>query len=636
MSDRTVSAYQRRDSGRQGKVIDAIIERASGIDTDILAVMDKRDTTMIEEEIMHGAGSSKYVYAFSVSGKAVTGVSVVGARELATHYGGMQHEILASVSKVDKLLIITQYPQDGVPMDIRFQRVPELEDEPDFYECLIRVKDIKTGNSTQARKREYRMEERSEALLQKNPGLDRYYARPHYDTIAESKAYRNAILTLIPQGVQIKWKLEMMKLEKADVITVSVIDEKRSGVLRYAASKAIPVDREAIEALTFDQIAGLSDAVREGRAEQFMQAADALGIVLEGDTDGRVDRKVLNTPATTTKPSTQNRQDGNTTGQTDQQQGSKTREQKPKKEDQQGISGGKAKPVEDEKKVETKPVDGVKAQADQTGEIAAGFDHYPLDEFGEPLADANGELTHFTDARAFALWYNDRFSKSPNPEALKENNEDARQEAMQDVAAKVILDAVDNPIDTSKPVAEEKPEEVKKDEAPKPLAPATLPNNRVNWPKYANDCEAALKAMQSEPEIDAWLVLNSPTYTGKAISATVEKHVKAKRAAIAAAAQPQQDRDMEMALDVIRQLDEVTFQHEYDQILSNGAIRVWTKRMSTERQDIRDMVGVADKAAQHRIKQKTEGQAQDRRTQEEPPPAGEDGIPWDRMAGDQP
>jgi hypothetical protein len=651
MSDRTVSAYQRRTTGRQGQVIDAIIERASGIDTDILAVMDKRDTTMIEEEILHGAGSSKYVYSFKVSGKAVAGISVVGARELATHYGGMQHEIVASVSKVGRLLVITQYPQDGVPMDIRFQRVPELEEEPDFYECLVRIKDIKTGNSTQARKKEYRLEERSERTLQDNPGLDRYYARPHYDTIAESKAYRNAILNLIPQNVQIKWKEEMLKLEKSEIITVSVIDEKRSGVLRYAASKAIAVDREAVEALTYEQIMGLSDAVREGKAEQFVGAADALGIIIAQDTEPRVVAATSRTPINrqtdqTRQGSNGATQTGNGAAQTNaeqreapaEQQEQKPRKQSAKKQDgppaghpaagdeQQGKAASQVIPVEETKPVETKPAEEVKQVEEPTG-----FDHYALDEFGEPIADADGVLKHFTDPRDFALWYNDHFLRSSNQQALKENNEDARQDAMADPAAKVILDAVDNPIDITKP-AEVKEDPVKQ-EGPKPVALSTLPNNRTNWPKFANACEADLKTKQSDAEIDKWLVLNSPTYAGKAISAQVDSIVKARRAQIAAA--PQADTDMEQALDLVKRLNEVKFEHEYNMLISNAAIRSYCKRMTAERpDDIRKMITDAEAGAQFRIKQHPPQEAAGRQPDEKNPPA-EDEIPWDRMGDRQ-
>ena len=696
MSDRTLSAYQRRTSGRQGQVIDAIVERASGIDTDILAVMDKRDTAMIEDEILHGAGSSKYVYSFRVGNKAVSGISVVGARELATHYGGMQHEIIATVSKVGRLLVITQYPQDGVPMDIRFQRVAELEEEPDFYECLVRIKDIKTGNSTQTRKKELRMEERSEHMLKENPGLDRFYARPHYDTIAESKAYRNAILNLIPQGVQIAWKQKMLELEKSEIITVSVIDEKRSGVLRYAAAKAIPVDREAVESLTYEQIMGLSDAVREGKAEQFVEAADALGIIMPDDTDNRPVRRVVAAPSD--KAGTQTRQSGNGVAQTgdgevlsgqaaarksaaapavtndadrkallaaaqaeqakrsataragkapetkrqdgppaghpaanDEEEGEKAAALAMKvssglasqaEADLQAANAAMAGVGQKEKPVETKPAE----------EEVTGFDHYGLDELGEPVVDADGVLKHFTDPREFALWYNEAVFHSSNQEAVKYNNADARAEAALDVAAKVILDAVDNPIDTSKPAAGEQ-EHAKPDETPKPLALKPLPNGRTNWPAYATNCEMSLKDLQSAAEVADWVMLNGPTYRGKAISARVDALVKARLEQVTAA--PQQDEDLETARDLVARLNEVKFAHEYDAILGNAAVRSWAKRMTEKRPEIRKMVGDADDAARERTKQKPAPQEAEGHQADAGRPPGEDEIPWDRMGDPQ-
>jgi hypothetical protein len=60
--------------------------------------------------------------------------------------------------------------------------------------------------------------------------------------------------------------------------TGSVLDEKRGLVIRFAAQKAITLDRRAVEGLTLDQISGLGDAAREGRLPAFVQAAQALGL----------------------------------------------------------------------------------------------------------------------------------------------------------------------------------------------------------------------------------------------------------------------------------------------------------------------------------------------------------------------
>jgi hypothetical protein len=141
------------------------------------------------------------------------------------------------------------------------------------------VTDIKTGNAIQIERREARYEKRRDGSR---------YERPNYQTIAQSKAYRNAVLALVPQDVIIRWKAEMLKLRKSDTITSSVIDEKRQNVLRFAAQHSIALDRRAVQDLTLDQIAGLGDAAREGALPAFANSARALGLEIshsEADTE---------------------------------------------------------------------------------------------------------------------------------------------------------------------------------------------------------------------------------------------------------------------------------------------------------------------------------------------------------------
>ena len=86
------------------------------------------------------------------------------------------------------------------------------------------------------------------------------------------------MLALVPQDIVIRWKLDMLRLKKEEIITDSVIDQKRANVLQFAAQKAIALDRQAIDHLTLDQIAGLGDAAREGQLPAFVEAARALGL----------------------------------------------------------------------------------------------------------------------------------------------------------------------------------------------------------------------------------------------------------------------------------------------------------------------------------------------------------------------
>jgi hypothetical protein len=154
-------------------------------------------------------------------------------------------------------------------MSVSASVVAELADEADFYAAVVEMTDLKTGNKIQTERRESRVEFRRDGSS---------YERPNYATIAQSKAYRNAVLALIPQDVVIQWREAMLKLKKTETITASVIEEKRSNVLRFAAQRAIALDRHAVEALTLDQIAGLGDAAREGQLPAFVEAARALGL----------------------------------------------------------------------------------------------------------------------------------------------------------------------------------------------------------------------------------------------------------------------------------------------------------------------------------------------------------------------
>lgn len=252
--------------------IEMVRNVTGGFDIDAFHVMEERDNALIADEILHGAGSDTFVYNFEIQGKQVAGVSVVGARHLANHYRGLKHRLVASMQKTGELFMFQSFPAENMPMSVSASIVHELASEPDFYSAIVEITDIKTGNAIQVERREARQAYRHDG----SP-----YDRPNYQVIAQSKAYRNAVLTLVPQDVVIRWKAEMLKLKKGETITASVIDEKRSNVLRFAAQKGIGLDRTAIEHLTLDQIAGLGDAAREGQLPAFVNAAKALGLEMQ-------------------------------------------------------------------------------------------------------------------------------------------------------------------------------------------------------------------------------------------------------------------------------------------------------------------------------------------------------------------
>lgn len=240
-----------------------------GFDPEAWHVMNERDDALIADEVLNGAGSSKFVYQFDMPGGSVRGISVVGARHLANAYGGLKHRLVSSTEKRGALFTFTSYPQAGMPMQVMCSVIPELEPEPDFYATVVEVTDIKTGNTIQVEARENRQERRRDGTM---------FDRPHFQKIAQAKGYRNAILALLPQDVQIEWSLKMLELKKGDVITRSVIDEKRAGILAFAAQKGIPLQRQAVDQLSMDQIAGLADAAREG-LPAFGRSLSALGLM---------------------------------------------------------------------------------------------------------------------------------------------------------------------------------------------------------------------------------------------------------------------------------------------------------------------------------------------------------------------
>ena len=233
--------------------------------------MNERDSQLIRDQILHGHASKDFVYSFDIKGKAVTGVSVVGARELASQYGGIKARIVATVEKRGSLFVFRTFQ----PLTIETRHLPDLSTDDDFYECVMEVEDIKTGNSLQVRKKETRMESRRDGSQ---------YERPHYDVIAEAKAFRNAVLSVLPQNVVIDFEARCLKA--GTVSKEKTIDQLREGVLKFAASKQITVDRQAVMQMTFAQIDGLREAAGEG-VDVFKGALLALGVVAGQDAQAK-------------------------------------------------------------------------------------------------------------------------------------------------------------------------------------------------------------------------------------------------------------------------------------------------------------------------------------------------------------
>ena len=121
---------------RQTQALDLVrqVSGDGGFDIDAWHVMEERDNQLIADEILHGAGSSTFVYSFEIQSKTVAGISVIGARHLAHRYGGMKHRLVAGMQKTGELFVFTSYPAENMPMQVSCSMIAELEQEEDFYQ----------------------------------------------------------------------------------------------------------------------------------------------------------------------------------------------------------------------------------------------------------------------------------------------------------------------------------------------------------------------------------------------------------------------------------------------------------------------------------------------------------------------
>ena len=240
----------------------------SAFNPDAWHAMQQRDDQLIRDSILHGYAGKEYVYKFKIAGQEVTGVSVVGARELASHYGGIKHRIVASVDKTGSLFVFKSFE----PLSVQASIIPQLADEDDFYEVVIEITDLKSGNSIQVRKKETKTERRQNGSA---------YSRPHYDVIAESKAYRNGVLSIIPQSV-IK-DFERRALNSGNASDEKTIDQLREGAVKFGVKHGVTLDRSALNSLTYAEMCGLAAAASLS-AGDFAEAAKSLGVVRTATT----------------------------------------------------------------------------------------------------------------------------------------------------------------------------------------------------------------------------------------------------------------------------------------------------------------------------------------------------------------
>jgi hypothetical protein len=231
-------------------------------DPDAYHVMQARDEQLIRDSVLHGTIIKDYVYSFNIKGTKVTGISVVGARQLACEYKGIKSRIVGSAEKTGSMFVFRSFD----PMSIHVQHIPELADEGDYYECILEISDIKTGNSIQVRKKELKVERKSDGGT---------FARPHYDVIAESKAFRNGVLAIIPQAVIAEF--EKKALAAGNGSQERTMDQLRDSLIAFATKNGIAVDRAAVTQLTYAELMGIGSASKES-VKAFESACVASGI----------------------------------------------------------------------------------------------------------------------------------------------------------------------------------------------------------------------------------------------------------------------------------------------------------------------------------------------------------------------
>lgn len=267
----TTLAQLRSAGYAEDNTFQRLLSQPSTFNPDAYHVMQERDNALIRDEIMHGAASKAFVYSFSIKGSTVTGISVVGARELASQYKGIKSRIVATVEKRGALFIFRSFN----PLNIETRVLPELEQDEDFYECVMEVSDIKTGNSIEVRKKEAKTEKKRDGG---------FFERPHYDVIAESKAYRNGVLSVLPQSV-IK-DFQKKCLEAGNTSSEETIDQRRSRVQTFATKNGIALSRTAVNELSYAELDGLGGAARES-LEAFRSACAAVGILAASEIADR-------------------------------------------------------------------------------------------------------------------------------------------------------------------------------------------------------------------------------------------------------------------------------------------------------------------------------------------------------------
>ena len=508
--DRTVSTFA-RDAAAQvaarstsSRLMDEVLQRTmeTGFDPEAWYVMDQRDTRLIQDEIMGGPRSSKFVYDFSIAGAKVRGISVIGARELASYYGRIRHRLVSSTRKVGALFVFTTYPHEGITSSMQTVLLPELKNEPDGYEAVCEVEDVHTGNRMMAAK----FQSQWEWIEGKREGEQgRHRENAHFATIAQSKAQRNAILMIVPQSIQLEWMEKMSDLGKNVVITSGVLEEKRDGVLRYGASQGIPIDRDVLGTLLLEQIMGLSEAARTKDKDTFLAAAIALRLVPLAPDQGVSAATATGSDGGAPTRGTRRRPpnapaDAKAPGQPPQDQRTPANPDAFRREVAQGLSQGQQTTAQTGQASTASP-----AAREPASDAQPAFEAWLVDADG--VEQRAGEP--MTDPVAFARAVAVLCMVQPVADILQINEGAIADACDASEEARRIIEAI-----PAQP--QQEPQQSAGDAgAPQERHPVPVPRTpggAIHVPNYERDCGAELARLATVAEVDAWVARNDAGY----------------------------------------------------------------------------------------------------------------------------
>ena len=109
------------------------------------------------------------------------------------------------------------------------------------------------------------------------------YQNRHFATVAQAKAFRNAIEHVLPQDVVLAFVNNILEFrgenKNGKTEVGGHLQDTRAKLRRYATSNGITIDVGALERQPLENLAGLGDAARAGRVE-FIAALTAAGLFL--------------------------------------------------------------------------------------------------------------------------------------------------------------------------------------------------------------------------------------------------------------------------------------------------------------------------------------------------------------------